>query len=87
MMPSTTNESTAPESRAHATSTLLIMTLNEIDGMRVIMPQIKKEWVDQTLILEGGSTDGTLEYALENGYETYVQKDRVIRTVITRSCL
>ncbi len=65
--------------RRTLTSTLLIPTLNEIDGMRVIMPQIKREWVDQILILDGGSTDGTLEYAREHGYETYLQKERGIR--------
>jgi len=53
---------------------LLIFTLNEIDGMRVIMPQIKKHWVDEILIVDGGSTDGTIEYALENNYRIYKQK-------------
>lgn len=42
--------------------TLLIPTLNEIDGMKAIMPRIKKEWYAQLLIVDGGSTDGTLEY-------------------------
>ena len=55
-------------------TTLLIPTLNEIDGMRVIMPRIKKEWCDQIIILDGGSTDGTIEYAKDNGYFVYVQK-------------
>ena len=41
--------------------------------MRVIMPQIKPEWVDQILIADGGSTDGTLEYAKEHGYDHFVQ--------------
>jgi glycosyltransferase involved in cell wall biosynthesis len=80
MMPSTTSESSAPEKpRRTLTSTLLLVTLNEIDGMRAIMPQINREWVDQILLLDGGSTDGTLEYAREQGYETYVQKERGIR--------
>ena len=60
-------------------TTLLIPTLNEIDGMRAIMPQIQRDWVDQILILDGGSTDGTIEYAKENGYEIYVQRERGIR--------
>jgi glycosyltransferase involved in cell wall biosynthesis len=59
--------------------TLLVLTLNEIDGMRAIMPKIKKEWVDQILILDGGSTDGTIEYAKEHGYEVYVQKEKGFR--------
>lgn len=56
-------------------STLLVMTLNEIDGMRVIMPRIKREWVDQLLIVDGGSTDGTIEWAREHGYTVYIQRD------------
>ena len=56
------------------TTTLVIPTLNEIDGMRVIMPQINRAWVDQIIVLDGGSKDGTIEYARNNGYEVYVQQ-------------
>jgi len=56
------------------TATLVVMTLNEIDGMRAIMPRVDRSWVDQILVVDGGSTDGTVEWAREQGYETYVQK-------------
>ena len=56
-------------------STVLVMTLNEIDGMRVMMPRVKREWVDQILIVDGGSTDGTIEWAKQHGYEVYVQRE------------
>lgn len=59
--------------------TLLIPTLNEIDGMKVIMPRIKKEWYDQLIIVDGNSTDGTIEYAREQGYQVIVQKRKGIR--------
>lgn len=59
--------------------TLLIPTLNEIGGMKEIMPRIKKEWCDQIVIVDGGSTDGTIEYARENGYLTVVQKRKGLR--------
>ena len=59
-------------------TTLVIPTRNEIDGMREIMPKIKKEWVDQILIVDGNSTDGTIEYAKEHGYEIMVQKTKGI---------
>jgi glycosyltransferase involved in cell wall biosynthesis len=62
-----------------ATATLLIPTLNEITGMREIMPKIRREWVDQILILDGGSTDGTIEYAREHGYELHIQTQPGIR--------
>jgi len=29
------------------------------------MPQVKKEWCDQIIILDGGSSDGTIEWAKE----------------------
>jgi glycosyltransferase involved in cell wall biosynthesis len=60
-------------------TTLLVCTLNEIDGMRAIMPRVLKEWCDQIIILDGGSTDGTIEYAKDNGYFVYVQKKKGFR--------
>lgn len=59
--------------------TLLIPTLNEVEGMKQIMPRIKKEWYNQLIILDGGSTDGTIEYAKSQGYFVYVQKEPGIR--------
>jgi glycosyltransferase involved in cell wall biosynthesis len=61
------------------TATLLILTLNEIEGMRAIMPQVKREWVDQILVVDGGSEDGTAQYAREQGYEVHVQKQKGLR--------
>jgi glycosyltransferase involved in cell wall biosynthesis len=54
--------------------TLLIPTLNEIEGMKVIMPRIKRDWCDQIIILDGKSTDGTIEYVREKGYFTVIQQ-------------
>lgn len=59
--------------------TLIVPTLNEIGGMKVIMPQIKKEWYDQLIILDGGSTDGTIEHAKQQGHFVYVQKKEGFR--------
>ena len=59
--------------------TLLIPTLNEIGGMKAIMPLIKKEWYDQILIVDGGSTDGTVEYCKEHGYPYYIQQKKGMR--------
>ena len=59
--------------------TLIIPTLNEIGGMKIIMPRIKREWVDQILFIDGRSTDGTIEYARENGYSIVIQKKYGLR--------
>jgi glycosyltransferase involved in cell wall biosynthesis len=56
------------------TVTLIIFTWNEVDGMKAIMPRIKKEWYDQLIIVDGGSTDGTVEYAREQGYFIFQQE-------------
>lgn len=55
-------------------TTLLVAALNEIEGMRAVMPLVKPEWCDQILVVDGGSTDGTIEYARERGYDVIVQK-------------
>lgn len=55
-------------------TSLLVITLNEVEGMKVIMPRIKPEWLDQILIVDGGSTDGTIEWAREHSYHIYIQK-------------
>ena len=47
---------------------LLVLTLNEIDGINQIMPKIDKNWVDEIIIVDGGSTDGTVEKAKEMGF-------------------
>ena len=60
-------------------TTLLVMTLNEVIGMKAIMPQIDRSWCDQIIIVDGGSTDGTIQWAIENGYEVHVQKQKGIR--------
>ena len=59
--------------------TLLVPTLNEIDGMKEFMPKVKREWVDQILIVDGQSTDGTAEYARNQGYDVVVQQKMGMR--------
>jgi glycosyltransferase involved in cell wall biosynthesis len=60
-------------------ATLLALTLNEIDGVRAIMPRIPRDLFHQILILDGGSTDGTVEWAREQGYTVFDQRQKGIR--------
>ena len=54
--------------------TLFIPTKNEIDGMKAIMPRIDRTWVDEVLVVDGSSTDGTYEYCIENNWPVITQK-------------
>ena len=38
-------------------SLLVIPTLNEIDGMKQVISKINHDWVDEILIVDGGSID------------------------------
>lgn len=67
----------AREARRGVKTTLFVPVLNEIVGMRAIMPRIDPSWVDEILVMDGGSTDGTAEFARERGY-------RVVHQVKTR---
>jgi glycosyltransferase involved in cell wall biosynthesis len=57
-------------------TTLLIPTLNEIDCMKIIMPRVKQSWVDEIIVVDGGSNDGTVEYAKKSGYKVVSPKVR-----------
>lgn len=59
--------------------TLFIPVRNEIDGLRVIMPKIKHAWVDEIFILDGGSTDGSKEYLISEGYRVHDQKSKGVK--------
>ena len=58
---------------------LLVPTLNEIDGMKTVMPLVKRQWCDQILIVDGQSTDGTADYAKSQGYDVVIQKKKGMR--------
>ncbi len=55
-------------------TTLLILSYNEINGMKAVFPRIRKEWVDEVLVVDGGSTDGSIEYAESLGFKVIRQK-------------
>jgi len=55
---------------------VFVLTLDEIDGVNVIMPQVKREWAEQIVFVDGGSTDGTVERAKELGFDVIHQHNK-----------
>jgi glycosyltransferase involved in cell wall biosynthesis len=53
---------------------LIVLTLNEIQGLKKIMPLVKKEWVNNIIVVDGGSTDGTIEEAKKMGFRVITQE-------------
>src|SRR2546427_11111896 len=64
---------------------LVVFSLNEIEGMRVIMPQINREWVDEIVVVDGHSTDGTVEYCREHGYRVHLQKRPGVENILVET--
>ncbi len=57
----------APRVGEAATIVLLMPTLNELPGLRATLPAIDRTLVDEIVIVDGGSRDGTVEHALAEG--------------------
>ena len=55
-------------------TTLIIPTLNEIEGVRKTLPRIKRKWVSEIIIVDGGSTDKTVEYLKKHDYVVLFQE-------------
>ena len=55
---------------------LIILTLNEIVGLREIFPQIPLSSVDEVLAIDGGSTDGTIEFFRSANIPVHIQTVR-----------
>jgi len=56
--------------------TLVILTLNEIEGLKEIFPRIPIDYIEEVFAVDGGSTDGTLEFYKQNGIRVLNQKSK-----------
>lgn len=52
---------------------LVFLTLNEIDGLSSVFPKINLNIFDEAFAVDGGSTDGTLQFYEENNFKVYTQ--------------
>lgn len=57
-------------------TSLVVLTFNEIVGLREIFDKIPLDSVDEAFAIDGGSTDGTLEFFREKNFTVHVQEKR-----------
>ena len=67
------------------TFTLLVFTWNELESVKVIMPQIDRSLFEQILVVDANSTDGTAEWCRAQGYEVFTQTTNGIREAYQES--
>ncbi|MBN1606698.1 MAG: glycosyltransferase family 2 protein [Polyangiaceae bacterium] len=49
-------------------SSVIGCTLNEIEAVQAVLPKITKDLADEVIIVDGGSTDGTVQWCKDHGY-------------------
>jgi len=55
---------------------VIITTLNEIDGVKELLPKIKKEWAEEWLVVDGNSNDGTIDQVKKLGFNIALQNKK-----------
>ena len=57
-------------------TTVIIPTKNEVVGVKKILPQVKKEWADEWIVMDGNSNDGTVEAAEKLNFKVIQQNGK-----------
>ena len=57
-------------------TTLILLTLNEIEGLTALLPRIPLKDAGEVLLMDGGSTDGTVEFAKKHNIRVISQKGK-----------
>lgn len=57
-------------------STLIILTRNEIEGVKALYDRIPFDQVDEAFVVDGGSTDGTVEFFESRGIRVIPQETK-----------
>ena len=58
------------------TKALIILTYDEIEGSSALLGSLPLNSFDEVLVVDGGSTDGTVKFYLDNGIRVTGQKKR-----------
>ena len=55
---------------------LCLIVLNELEGCKIDIKRISKNYFYEVIAIDGGSTDGTIEFLKKNKIKVYRQKEK-----------
>lgn len=60
----------------HKKVALIAPTINEVEGVRQVFPRIDRDIIDEIIVVDLNSTDGTVEYCKKYDYRVHHQRSR-----------
>jgi len=61
---------------SRASRSLILLTLNEVEGVRALIDKLPMDRFDEVLAVDGGSTDGTVELLKSRGVAVFPQPEK-----------